>query len=63
MSDQKWLTPAEVAGMLQVHEKTVRRWLNEGTLRGSLLGRVWRVSPVAIDEFMKAREGLKEGGG
>lgn len=58
--EQEWLTPAEVAQRLKIHEKTVRRWLGEGKLRGSLLGRVWRVSPAALEEFMQAHEPKKE---
>lgn len=61
MTTPAWLTPAQAGELLQVNERTVRRWLNEGTLRGSLLGRIWRVSPAAIDEFMKAHEGKTEG--
>ncbi|MNS65686.1 Helix-turn-helix domain protein [compost metagenome] len=58
--EQDWLTPAEVAQRLKVNEQSVRRWLREGRLRGSLLGRVWRVSPAALGEFMKAHEPAPE---
>lgn len=63
--EQEWLTPAEVAKRLKVNEQSVRKWLREGELRGSLLGRVWRVSPSALTEFMQARErkpGSDQGG-
>lgn len=54
--EQEWLTPAEVAQRLKVNEQSVRKWLRDGKLRGSLLGRVWRVSPTAVVEFMTAHE-------
>jgi excisionase family DNA binding protein len=54
--EQEWLTPAEVAQRLKVNEQSVRKWLRDGKLRGSLLGRVWRVSPAAVTEFMTAHE-------
>ena len=42
MSD-KLLTPEQIAERLQVVERTVYRWLNEGRLEGVKLGRLWRV--------------------
>lgn len=60
--EQEWLTPEEVAQRLKINEQTIRKWLREGRLRGSLLGRVWRVSPTALTEFMQAHEPKPDGG-
>lgn len=62
--EQEWLTPAEVAERLKVNEQTIRKWLRDGELAGSLLGRVWRVSSDDVAAFMlRHRRGPKEGGG
>ena len=38
MSQERWLTVAEIVERLQVHEQTVRRWLREGRLSGRNFG-------------------------
>ena len=38
MSDQQWLTVAQIAEQLQVHHETVRRWLRDGRLEGKNFG-------------------------
>jgi excisionase family DNA binding protein len=38
MADEKLLTPAQVADRLQIHERTVTRWLRDGYMRGFKLG-------------------------
>ncbi len=46
----KPLTVAEVAEQLSVTEETVRRWLRNGQLEGTLLSRKagWRIRPEAV---------------
>lgn len=44
----RFLTPDEAAQTLKVQVTTVRRWLRDGTLRGSKLGRVWRIPETEI---------------
>ncbi|MFC6222701.1 helix-turn-helix domain-containing protein [Hymenobacter artigasi] len=50
------LTVKEVADQLQVSEKTIHKYLNEGKLRGSNLGTcerpTWRISQLAIQNFL-----------
>ena len=53
MSD-KLLTPEQVAERLQVVERTVYRWLNEGRLEGVKLGRLWRVREDDLEAFLQA---------
>ncbi|MDI9494920.1 MAG: helix-turn-helix domain-containing protein [Bacillota bacterium] len=38
-----YLSPDEAAARLSVTPKTIRKWLNEGRLRGTKLGRLWRI--------------------
>src|SRR5215471_9911289 len=42
-SMQTWLTVAEGAKQLKINEKTLRRWLSTGQVRGEKFGRVWRI--------------------
>lgn len=47
-----WLTPAQVAETLQVEETTVREWLRKGSLRGTKVGRLWRIASDELDRFL-----------
>ena len=38
MSEERWLTVAQIAARLQVHQETVRRWLRDGRLVGRNFG-------------------------
>ena len=50
------LSPADVAGILKVHVKTVHVWLREGRLKGTKISyRTWRISRVNLEEFLKER--------
>lgn len=50
----QFLTVNDVAEKLQVHPRTVKRWLNEGKLKGVLLGdrAGWRISEEEFREFV-----------
>ena len=48
------ITPREVAGMLKLHEKTVRVMLASGKLPGVQLGKQWRCSKRALLELFAA---------
>lgn len=55
MAEEKYLTVAEVAERLHAHPVTVRRWLKQGRLRGSLpagdkFG--WRIPESEIPRFL-----------
>jgi excisionase family DNA binding protein len=45
-------TPEEVAELLSVTPKTVKDWLRAGKLKGSKLGKLWRVQDSDIQRFM-----------
>ena len=51
---EKIYTPEEIAERLQVQERTVYGWLRSGKLRGSKLGRLWRVRESDFTAFMEA---------
>lgn len=52
----RYLTPAEIAEKLQVHERTVHRWLTSGKLKGIKLERFWRVKPEEFEAFLAQHE-------
>ncbi len=52
-SEDKLLTPPQVAQRLQVHERTVTQWLRRGNLRGFKIGKEWRVSAHDFEAFLE----------
>ncbi len=53
MSEDKLLTPPQVAQRLQDNERTVTQWLRRGHLRGFKIGKEWRVSSRDLDTFLE----------
>ncbi len=52
-TNQQFLTPKEVAGILGVHPKTVHQWLRTGRLPGTKISyRAWRISRSALEQFI-----------
>ncbi len=54
MSNEKLLTPTDVANRFQVNERTVTRWLRKGLLRGYKIGKEWRIAAKDLDAFLHA---------
>ncbi len=56
--DEKWFTVEQIAEAIQVTDQTVRRWLRDGTLRGTPFGGKagWRVRESDFNAFLAARE-------
>jgi excisionase family DNA binding protein len=52
---ETYLTPEEIAERLKVVPRTVYRWLTTGSLRGVKLGRIWRVDPTDLQNFLHAQ--------
>jgi len=48
----EYYTVDEVAAKLRVHRETVKRLCQSGQLRAKKIGRIWRISQRAIDEYM-----------
>ena len=53
MTEEKLMTPPQVAQRLQVNERTVTQWLRKGHLRGFKIGEEWRVSPRDLEVFLE----------
>lgn len=52
MGDDFYLTVAQVAERLQMHENWVRARIKDHSLQASRLGREWRIDPVVLREFV-----------
>jgi excisionase family DNA binding protein len=61
MTDDRLLTPPQVAERLQVNERTVTQWLRKGHLRGFKIGKEWRVSEIDLETFIEARANKPSG--
>ena len=46
------LTLKEAAAMLRVHENTLAKLLQDGRVRGVKIGREWRTSKKALEDFV-----------
>ena len=50
--NQSFLTPQEVSELLRVSVYTVRRWIKEGQLPAYRVGRGWRISALALGDWL-----------
>jgi excisionase family DNA binding protein len=57
---EELFTVQQVAERLQVRQRTVKRWLLSGQLRGLKAGRKWRVTPSAIEAFLQESAGIDQ---
>ena len=48
-------TIAEIAGLLKVNAKTVRRWIDSKELIAHRFGRQWRISEDDLRTFVRAQ--------
>jgi len=53
-----FLTPDEVSELLRVSVYTVRRWIKEGSLPAYKVGRGWRISEMAMDEWLSQNQSV-----
>ncbi len=50
--NKKFFSIAEVAEILELNERTIRRWLLAEKLSGHRLGRQWRISCQDLENFL-----------
>ena len=48
----KLYTPEEMANLFAVKSKTIREWLKKGQLKGTKIGKQWRVKEQDLEEFL-----------
>lgn len=56
MSEDVWMTVKQVADHMQVNEKTVRHWIDEGLPAFPVGGRGYRIAKADLDIFIKKRQ-------
>jgi len=56
MADEKLLTPEQVAERLQVTVQTIYTWMRSGYLPSVKMGRLWRIHPNDLEEFIKQQK-------
>ncbi len=60
MTEEKLMTPPQVARRLQVNERTVTQWLRKGHLRGFKIGKGWRVKSRDLEVFLEQCDNVPE---
>ena len=55
--EDRQLSLAEVAGVMGVSERTVRRWIKSGKLRAYKPGRDYRIPESALRAFVEESQG------
>lgn len=55
--DDDLLSPEDAAKVLKVSRRTVDKFLREGSLSGSKIGRFWRIKPDDLDNFIENERG------
>lgn len=54
------LTPAEVMDILGIGKNSIYQLLNSGRLRAFRIGRSWRISGDALEDFMESPHAHKD---
>ncbi len=52
--DEKFYTIDQIAEILGMHHKTIRKFITEGKLRANKVGKQWRISGNDLSLFMEA---------
>jgi excisionase family DNA binding protein len=52
-SQERLLSPNNVAERLNISPLTVRRWLKAGKMKGVRVGRLWRVRESDLEAFLQ----------
>lgn len=54
--ESKFYTIDQVAEILDIHHKTVRKFIKEGRLKANKFGKQWRISQIDLDSFTKDKK-------
>lgn len=49
--ENKFYTIDQVAEILDIHHKTVRKFIKEGKLKANKVGKQWRISQIDLEVF------------
>ncbi len=53
---EKYYTVDEIAELIKIHPKTIQRYIREGRLKASKVGKSWRVSGHDLSIFAEGRD-------
>lgn len=56
MSKEIFYTVEQISGMLQMHPKTIQRYIREGRLKAQKVGKSWRVTGHDLSLFVEGAE-------
>jgi len=54
--EEKFYTINEVAELLDMHHKTIRKFISEGSLKANKVGKQWRISEQDLNSFIKVNK-------
>ncbi len=57
---EKFYTVEDISKMLDMHPKTIQRYIREGKLRAAKVGKAWRISGHDLSLFMESASQLPE---
>jgi len=58
--EDKYYTVDQISSMLNIHPKTIQRYIREGKLRASKVGKGWRVTGHDLSVFIEGTSGTSE---
>ncbi|EQF23236.1 DNA binding, excisionase family domain protein [Clostridioides difficile CD160] len=53
--EEKFYTIDQVADALEMHHKTIRKFIKDGKLKANKVGKQWRISKEDLDRFMDVK--------
>lgn len=53
--EEKFYTIEQVANILEMHHKTIRKFIKDGKLKANKVGKQWRVSQEDLNSFMDVK--------
>ena len=59
---EKFYTVEDISKMLDMHPKTIQRYIREGKLRAAKVGKAWRISGHDLSLFMESASPMQEQG-
>ncbi|UWD49758.1 helix-turn-helix domain-containing protein [Clostridioides difficile] len=60
--EEKFYTIDQVANILEMHHKTIRKFIKDGKLEANKIGKQWRVSQEDLNSFMDVKSENKDKG-
>lgn len=62
MNTEPWVSLANIAKHLDVHEETVRRWVQANTVPAAKVGKFWRFKISEIDAWARTGKAINSKG-